>query len=87
MEALGSIPRHVEKDILQLKKKSHHPSFRSHPQWKWGNAAEDNWGAVDSLTQYFLLPGKGIKLNTMEAEAAYPAVVLYIHISIGGLDR
>lgn len=53
----------------------------------WGNVAEDNWGAVDSLTQYFLPSGKEIKLNTMEAEAAYPAVVLYTHISTGGLDR
>lgn len=42
---------------------------------------------MDSLTQYFSLPGKGIKLNTMEAEAAHPAVVLYTRISTGGVDR
>lgn len=36
----------------------------------WGNVAKDNWGAVDSLTQYFLLPGKETKLNIMEAEAS-----------------
>lgn len=72
-------PLACRKRHIKVKKKSHHPNFHSHPQWKWENVAEDKWGAMDSLTQYFLLPGKRIKLNTVEAEAAYPAVVLYIH--------